>query len=310
MGASHPKWYTEYSVTSWEQLLSLRHDNRELWSTFYYRGQGKAAWSLVPSLERVAIGRFQKSWADLNAVEEKILREFKRVAHLYIPDLPERQTQRVEDLSSGQRVYRSCDDEIEWIALMQHYGAPTRFLDWTYSLSIAIFFAMEKATPGDSCAVWGINHKWCWDRARQLLPKDVVTAIDSDSEQLKPPEVWNQILHSNVPAVASLNSFRLNERLSIQRGVFLAALDLSQSFVQNLRSMDSEDNLKKNIFKITIDVDDRLLMAALEDLHVDNINRRTLFPGLSGFCESIENLILVYGGESFALGGRTPKRRG
>jgi hypothetical protein len=25
------------------------------------------------------------------------------------------------------------DDWLEWIALMQHYGAPTRFLDWTYS---------------------------------------------------------------------------------------------------------------------------------------------------------------------------------
>jgi hypothetical protein len=37
------------------------------------------------------------------------------------------------------------DDWLEWIALMQHYGAPTRFLDWTYSLYVAVFFAVERS---------------------------------------------------------------------------------------------------------------------------------------------------------------------
>lgn len=49
-------------------------------------------------------------------VEAGLVRHFKRRCHHFLADPPDR------------------DDWLELIALMQHYGAPTRFLDWTYSL--------------------------------------------------------------------------------------------------------------------------------------------------------------------------------
>jgi FRG domain len=65
-----------------------------------------------------------------------LLGAFKRRAHQYIPDLPDK------------------EDELEWLALMQHYGAPTRLLDCTTSPYVATFFAATSVQSPEDSAVW------------------------------------------------------------------------------------------------------------------------------------------------------------
>jgi hypothetical protein len=48
------------------------------------------------------------------------------------------------------------DKKLEWLAIMQHYGAPTRLLDVTLSPHIAAFFALESGV-GDS-SIFVIRH--------------------------------------------------------------------------------------------------------------------------------------------------------
>lgn len=35
------------------------------------------------------------------------------------------------------------NEYLEWLSIMQHYGAPTRLLDFSYSMYVALFMAMD-----------------------------------------------------------------------------------------------------------------------------------------------------------------------
>jgi hypothetical protein len=50
-------------------------------------------------------------------------------------------------------------DYARWIALMQHYSLPTRMLDWSRSLLVATYFAVEDCAsrPGLDACVWVLD---------------------------------------------------------------------------------------------------------------------------------------------------------
>jgi hypothetical protein len=75
------------------------------------------------------------------------------------------------DLQQQGAKFAKIDPHESWsnYYLAQHYGIPTRLLDWSESFSAALFFALDGAQPKDTPVVWILNpcslnkHLFKWD---------------------------------------------------------------------------------------------------------------------------------------------------
>jgi hypothetical protein len=232
-------------------------------ASWAFRGVGKEEWMLQSSLERMDLK------IPLVEAERYLLTTFQRRVHHYISDPPAK------------------DDYLEWLALLQHHGAPTRLLDWTKSPYVALFFALDRPREaGGNCAVWAIDLQWCKQQAIQqiLLTGQIQGGIDSD-ESLGKPETFRKVFFADLPIqfVAPLQPFRMNERLTIQQGLFLCPGDLQKSFEDNLLTLNYD--FANHVHKIVIP--NTLREEFLVMLNKMNINRASLFPGIDGFAQSL-----------------------
>jgi len=185
---------------------------------------------------------------------------------------------------------------MEWFALMQHYGAPTRLLDWTYSFFVAVYFAVEDEDPKHDREVWALKTDKIDDEVREIFSedKDVLKILSEDPNTQIPGNFTKMFMREPPEAfVCPMNPYNLNERLVIQQGVFLCPGDVSKPFKDNLtavfRSNETEDNLLN--FKIKIIDNLKLRKEIIHSLHRMNMNRYTLFPGLDGFAKSMKLLL-------------------
>jgi hypothetical protein len=257
------------TIFTWRDLqdlyesLSAQPDRQWL-----FRGQRVYGWELESSLER-ACKRYRHRLKDMPDWECWLISEFKRHAHRYLEHLP------------------VDNDILRWLALMQHHGAPTRLLDFSYSFYDGVFFAIECVNPGDHCALWVVDGKWCWKRAKKQkqLPAPLVARIDKDLTRGKTPKLQAEILKQRKPLVIPDNSFFLDERLAVQQGVFLVPLDLTKPFMENLRADQNEG--EGHICKYEICCTLKFFKDAQSQLRRMNITRGSLFPDLDGFAHGL-----------------------
>lgn len=111
----------EIRVDSLYEFLDvvLKHDRG------YYRGVKNSAYALITKLGRadLTIATRQGFNKDRRDFEKSVIDTFKRQARPFLEKTP--------------------NSDWEWLALMQHHGAPTRLLDWTANPLVALYFATE-----------------------------------------------------------------------------------------------------------------------------------------------------------------------
>jgi len=259
-------------IKTWEELKAfhgrISADESRRW---LYRGQSNYEWDLKSGLER-AMKRFGLDASDQEEWEYHLLREFKRHFHRYTRDVPDER------------------DTARWLALMQHHGSPTRFLDFTYSFYAAVFFSIENAKFGGTpAALWAIDHKWCWDRATPQLPKKCVSLLEKDSKSLLS---MAELLATKLPIAVPINPLFLDERLAVQQGVFLCPLALDRPFMDNLGVKPSLSGAG-DVMKVELQCKPQFIRDALRHLHDMNINRTSLFPGIDGLALSLGNAVAM-----------------
>lgn len=261
-------------ISEWQHLQALYESLKgEPGRRWLFRGQRDYGWDLASTLERTVHRKFGEPLTRMPDFERWLLAEFKRHAHRYSKSLPD------------------PDDTFRWLSLMQHHGAPTRLIDFTYSFYVGVYFAIECTWPGEHSGLWAIDGDWCWQRARQELDPHLVQRIEADATRGKTPELQAEVLKSEKCVVVPDNSFFLDERLAVQQGVFLVPLDLSKPFIENLGSAagTGEGYVRKYDICCTIE----FLKAALLELRRMNITRVSLFPGLDGLATSLQSGIAI-----------------
>jgi hypothetical protein len=254
-------------ISNWRDLL----DRYEGFKTgqWCFRGDGCRDEGFKTSLERAAVDRWGRSWGELPQIEEGLLRRFKREVHLYLSNEPDE------------------GDLIGWLSLMRHHGAPTRLLDWSYSFFVSLFFAIERADPGEPTSVWAMDLSRIWERAHAL--EHLKPHLDRDPNAKREETVRAVIDHDpRQPVVFRLNPWKMNRRLIVQQSVFLVPGNVTMSFMDNLRAMgDPEDFL----VEIPLSTDREFLKEATRELLSMNMMSSTLFPGLDGFARNLTTLI-------------------
>lgn len=189
---------------------------------------------------------------------------------------------------------RIPDNDIEWLSVMRHYGAPVRMLDWTYSFFVAVFFAIEDSISADGgAAIWALEKNTIINSAKKMK---VIGRLLSKDEDIHNSTTWKKSFFSpRNPQlfVFPTNPFRLNERLVIQQGDLLCQGDISRTFEENLAAVLPPGTTKTHskLRKYPLKFEAKERQAALRALHRMNVSRATLFPGLEGFSKSLKTLL-------------------
>lgn len=247
----------EKLITSFDELQTLSHTL----SGWIFRGQEDCSWNLETSIERCF--RRIGSGIDRRKYESDCLQEFQRHAKSHLKNVSPPQAK----------------ETLEWLSLMQHYGAPTRLLDFTNSFLIALFFAYENAIG--NCAVWAIQKNTLGniDTLRRTFPNE--SKLDFNKALKKHINSGNfetEFVYHHVP-------FYTNPRLEIQQGTFLFTLNSSKS-ISELISQN-----QKEVRKFVIS--NQLYPQIRKHLNSCNCNARGLFADIGGFARYFNNHTFV-----------------
>lgn len=147
-------------------LLREDWEGESIDSCWIFRGHKSQTHFLQPSIERVA------PRLDWPLIEHRLLREFQSKARMH--------------MDPAQLPTVAPESKLSWLSIMQHYGAPTRLLDFTYSAYVALYFALRnREEQADYAEVWGIDSIALRNRAAETI-RDVDREIRK--REGKPPK--------------------------------------------------------------------------------------------------------------------------
>jgi hypothetical protein len=270
-----------------EKISPIGNFKSEEPNSWLFRGQGQD-WPLVPSLFRKS-GIVEKLIEDdindpdiIRKAERQLVIDFFNIADrrgLILPD----DSQRLRNFLSRLDIEGKIEDEaLSVMALAQHYGIPTRLLDWTWQSFIAAFFAAEDAyknnkkyEPSSCLVVWAFYFP---EFTIGLAYDDyVVRGVTAPSA-------------SNANLKAQQGVFTLcNEKYAKdEKGDYIAFDVLVDKWVGSLRQhLENDRMFKAKWGKFTLPVSEAEHLLYL--LAKSDITPSSIYPGYHSIVEDMKN---------------------
>lgn len=224
-----------------------------------FRGQTDSEWTLKPSFTRIArkraLGRTQALQLEREAVNRFSISGSKLLPLEYTIDLT---------LSRFKSQDGAGLDFMGWFVVMQHYGAPTRTLDWSCSVWAALYFSCCGQYESDG-ALWIADFAKVTRYAEMALPtmKDFVPAMTQPSG----PDV-----------LVFAMPYNTNQRIESQQARFSIC---TNPLADHLPILEQAGAVEK------IEIPKELKPSIMIELNQMNISAKTLFPGIDGLGRSI-----------------------
>ncbi len=232
------------------RLISSRvqASNKILW----FRGNRSADWDVSPSV-----------WRNYNPeAERNFTNRFRARAATRHQTLPH------------------YDDGATWLSLMQHYGLPTRLLDWTRSPLIACYFAIEEyiynksAVPRDAVV---------WILEPHILNSiegfgEITPSIDAHMcEQMLNPAFTDRTSENN--RVLAVMAAEKDIRMFVQQGCFTIHSDKTP--------LNKRQGHERYLTHITIP--ERYVKQMAFEIDVCGFRKGDIFPDLAHLADELKS---------------------
>ncbi len=242
--------------------------------TIIFRGQAKSEWTLKPTLLRSLIepDTDKLNIEEIVDLEFKALDNFKKRAHLF------HKTSLIRDENSI----------LEWWSLMQHYGAPTRMLDWTVSPYVALYYAVSERFDTDG-AIWFFNVWELYDMEKQLYGEKCSLSKEDYEKIVRDPNAQ--------PITDIYSRDILTDRMINQQGLFTFCHNVLEDHAYSIGKALSKFEDRKNwLWKVIVPKEHKIRFLA--KLHAMNITGASLFPGADGIGRYLNELMHIESGHN------------
>ncbi len=256
-----------------ESVADLLEQINKLPNNYLFRGQADATWQLQSSLERV-IG---PAWGADKArqFEDFSLKQFCSKFHLY-------DRENVQPTS-----------KLAWLSIMQHYGVPTRLLDFTESPYVALYFALEASAPSlhRDMALYAIDYAAVLDRSiEHIRSKD--SGFNETRATLfdRQDEVFEKVVDRFSYDIVWVGEPKLlNARLDRQAGSFLLSGNRDRRIEEVLSSrLYCDIEMRKFV------IPGSLVTGVFALLRKMNITSKSLYGDLDGLARAIRMQMQIY----------------
>ena len=227
-------------------------------SSFFYRGVPDASFDLSTSLQRNC-GKLSKQ------LETHLLANFTKYMKIEEPTI----------------------DESIWKAMIigQHYGLPTRLLDWTHSVLVALHFADIEGNLNDlstrDCAVWRIDAK----ELNSMLPDKYQKALEEKNTFIFSVDHLNSVVDDIAQydeemqgkSLVTVEPPSLDQRI-VNQYSFFTVIPTGITDLESYLNANTERTVKYVI-------DKRLRWDLRDILDQLNMNERMIYPGKEGIAK-------------------------
>lgn len=229
-------------------LVHLKKDNASYIGDIWYRGHADFSWKLAPGLLRFNSAPSESSF----------LTRFKQ--------------------SAGMLIDRSPKDDFDWLFLMQHYGVPTRLLDWSESALTALYFAVcDLQYYNKDGALWSLKPTQLNEISNisagepNFIPSFEDTLLKNYTVETLSSNPRNKL--TPIATIATRN----NSRIQAQLGVFT---------IHHLDKRPIEEICTNEVIKYKIPKESK--EEILKELNLLGINKFTMFPELASIGEILK----------------------